>query len=173
MALIKTVQPDKAEGIVGESYSAVMKAVGIVPKPLEMMSASPGMFEIHLSALNYFMNHSTLDFSLLTFIRFLVSQECKFDYCINFNRDLLKRQGMEDKEIEEVSSDPDKAPLEDKEKAMLLFVLKAIKSPESTEQEDIDALHKLGWNDSDIYDATYHGARMLAIGVMFNGFKMS
>jgi alkylhydroperoxidase family enzyme len=122
--------------------------------------------------MDYFMNHPTLEFTLLTLIRFLVSPECGYDYCIDFNRNLLKRMGMEDDEIESVRSDPEKAPLEEKEKALLLFVLKAIKSPESTEQKDVDALHDLGWNDSDIYDAAFHGARMMGMSTMFNAFKM-
>ena len=172
MALLKTIRPDEAEGFIAETYSKYEKAAGVVPKPLQMMSVSPGMFENQIRSLDYFMNHSTLDFTLLTLIRFLVSPECGFDYCIDFNRNLLKRMGMEDDEIESVRSDPEQAPLEEKEKALLLFVLKSVKSPESIEQKDVDALHDLGWNDSDIYDATFHGARMLAMSTMFNTFKM-
>jgi len=43
---------------------------------------------------------------------------------------------------------------------------------EHVEKEDIERLRELGWNDSDIYDATFHGARMLAMSTMFNAFKM-
>ena len=53
-----------------------------------------------------------------------------------------------------------------------MFVLKAVKSPESTTTEEIEALHDLGWTDSDIYDATFHGARMVAMSIVFNAFQM-
>ena len=149
MALLKIVEPDEAQGEIAEAYEGYLKAAGFVPRPAQMMSASPGMFKNHHADLNYFMNHPTLDFTLLTLIRFLVSPECDFGYCVDFNRGLLKRIGMEDEEIEEVNADPARAPLEEKEKAMLLFVLKAVKSPSSTEAKDIENLRALGWADAD------------------------
>jgi len=55
-----------------------------------------------------------------------------------------------DEQLENLKSDPKQAPLIDKDKAMLLFVLKAVKTPDSVEQKDVDALHGLGWTDQDI-----------------------
>lgn len=172
MALLKTVRPEEAQGPIAEAYSNFQKSVGDVPKPIQLMSASPGMFEEHVRTIHYFNNHSTLSFPLLTTIRFLVAPECGFGFCVGFNRELLKRMGMEESEIEATRSNPENAPLEENEKAMLVFVLKAVKSPESVTQEDVDALRDLGWTDSDIYDATFHGARMVAMSIMFNAFKM-
>ena len=40
---------------------------------------------------------------------------------------------------------------------MPLFVLKAVKTPEAVQQNDIDGLRELGWNDKDIFDAVAHG----------------
>lgn len=172
MALIRTVKPEEAEGFVAEVYAEYEKATGVIPRPLQMMTASPGMFENHMKTIGYFRSHPTLSFPLLTLIRFLVSPECGFNYCIDFNRNLLKRLGMEDDEVERVSANPDEAPLEDNEKALLLFVLKAVKSPETTNSEDIEALHELGWTDAEIYDATFHGARMVGMSIVFNAFQM-
>jgi len=55
---------------------------------------------------------------------------------------------------------------------MLLFVLKAVKNPDSVEQKDVDALHELGWTDQDILEATHHGADMVRHGILFKAFKM-
>jgi hypothetical protein len=55
---------------------------------------------------------------------------------------------------------------------MLLFVLKAIQTPEATGPTDIDRLHGLGWTDIDIIDATFHGADMVRHGIMFKAFQM-
>ena len=137
-----------------------------------MMSASPSMFKDHISTIQYFNNHPTLSFPLLTMIRFLVAPDCGWNFCIDFNRSLLKRMGMDDDEIERTRSNPEDAPLEDNERAMLLFVLKAVRTPEATAQEDVDRLHDNGWKDAEIYDATFHGARMQAMSTMFNAFKM-
>ena len=41
------------------------------------------------------------------------------------------QQGMTEEDIEAIEKDPSKAPLEDNERAMLAFVIKAIKAPDT------------------------------------------
>jgi hypothetical protein len=67
---------------------------------------------------------------------------------------------------------PADAPLPDKDKAMLLFVLKATQTPKTVEKSDLDQLRALGWSDGDIMDAVYHGARNVAVDIVFNAFKI-
>jgi len=69
-------------------------------------------------------------------------------------------------------SDPCNARLNDKEKAMLLFVLKAVRTPHDVNASDVQALRELGYNDGEILDATNHGARMSAVDIIFNAFKI-
>ena len=68
--------------------------------------------------------------------------------------------------------DPLKAPLEDKDRAMLGFVMKGIKSPDSVEQQDMDQLHDMGWADRDILDAMAHGTNMVGASILMKTFKM-
>ena len=68
--------------------------------------------------------------------------------------------------------DPLKAPLEEKEQAMLSFVIKAVKSPDAVEQQDMDKLHDLGWTDRDILDALAHGTNMVGSSILMKTFKM-
>ena len=81
-------------------------------------------------------------------------------------------QGLEDEDVEKLTSDPSQTMLEDKDKAMLLFVLKAIKDPDAIEENDIAQLHDLGWTDRDIFDALTHGVSMLIHRVLMKAFKM-
>jgi alkylhydroperoxidase family enzyme len=81
-------------------------------------------------------------------------------------------QGLEDAEIEKAISAPETAPLEDKDKALLLFVLKTIKTPDTVSAEEVDALHELGWTDRDILDATVHGTGMIGPSFLMKAFKM-
>lgn len=37
---------------------------------------------------------------------------------------------------------------------------------------DVQALRELGYNDGEILDATNHGARMSAIDIIFDAFKI-
>jgi hypothetical protein len=172
MALIKTVSPENAEGEIKEHYSFFIQRAGIVPKPFEMLSVSPELLKTHGAVVKYYMSHPTLGFPLLSHIRYLVAKEHDYQFCTNFNKQLLKMQGMDDAGISEIGTDPEKVLLEEKDKAMLLFVLKAIKDPKATEQKDIDALHNLGWTDRDIFDALAHGVNMIGSGIMMKALKM-
>ena len=71
-----------------------------------------------------------------------------------------------------MTKDPLKAPLEDYEQAMLGFMMKAIKSPDAVEQQDMDQLHDLGWTDRDILDALVHGVNMVGSSMLMKTFKM-
>lgn len=173
MALIKTVSLEEAEGNIREVYSKLMETAGMVPKPLELSSASPALFEHFARGLKYFMTHTTLGLPLLAHIRLLVAIESEYPYCIDLNSMLLQMLGgLSEEQLAEVRQDPARTTLPEKEKALLLFVLKSVKTPEAVDKSDIDGLHELGWTDTDIFDATYHGANMITAGILFNAFKM-
>ena len=79
---------------------------------------------------------------------------------------------MTEEDIERMVEDPFEAPLEDKERAMLGFVMKAIKTPDAVAQEDMDRLHEMGWTDGDILDALAHGTNMVASSILMKTFKL-
>jgi alkylhydroperoxidase family enzyme len=173
MSLITTVPVDAATGKVQEVYAPMLEATSMVPRPLQMLSASPDLLEIYNRNLWYYLRHPTLSFALLAHIRVLASIECGFPYCIELNSGFLKqRLGLTEEQLRTLRSDPAQAPLEEKDRAMLLFVLEALRAPEDVSREDVAALHDLGWTDRDILDATQHGAGMVATGILFNAFKM-
>ena len=111
-------------------------------------------------------------FAMLSTIRFLVAKHLNFAFCTDFNKNILKKQGLSDEDIEEMLKDPQKAPLEDNEQALLGFVMKAIKSPEAVKQQDMDQLHDLGWTDRDILDALVHGVNMVGSSMLMKTLKM-
>ena len=65
---------------------------------------------------------------------------------------------------------PDKAPLEQRERAMLTFVSKVVRTPERVVREDVAALRALGWQDADILDAAAHGAFMQGHATLMKAF---
>ncbi len=172
MALITTVSPEKAEGQIAQAYKPFLDTIGVVPKPLEMMSSSPVLLKLQAEPIGYFMQPPPLGLPLLTFIRLLVAVEYDYEFCIGFNSGLLESQGISADQLSSAKTDPSQAPLEEKDKAMLLFVLKAVKNPEAVEQNDVDGLRELGWNDKDIFDAVAHGMGMIGPSKMFKAFKM-
>ena len=79
---------------------------------------------------------------------------------------------LKEEDIEKIAEDPLQAPLEDKERDMLAFVMKAIGTPDEVAQEDMDHLHELGWTDSDILEALTHGTNMIGSSILMKAFKM-
>ena len=173
MALIQTVSRENAEGKVKDVYDKMMETVGTIPKPLKMLSVSPELLSMQMEPMGYFMAHPTLTFPLLAHIRLLVAHHFNYGYCVEFNSGILQMFAeVTDEQLDATLADPAGARLDEKELALLQFVLKAIKTPDAVGEEDIAPLHVLGWTDRDIFDATAHGADMVRHGTLFKAFKM-
>jgi alkylhydroperoxidase family enzyme len=172
MPLIQTVEPDQAEGKAKEIYDFMQKNAGVIPAPLQLASASPWMLDMVWQSIQYYSRHPNLGFGLLSSIRYLVAQQYDYAFCTGFNRNMLSMQGLSDEDIEKMEKDPLQAPLDDKDRAMVAFVMKAVKTPDDVEKQDVDRLHDLGWTDNDIMDALAHGTNMIGSSILMKTFKM-
>ncbi|MCG6908634.1 MAG: hypothetical protein LJE94_00755 [Deltaproteobacteria bacterium] len=172
MAIIKTQTPETAQGEAKEILDTVQGMLKTIPAPLELASASPWMLRNAWDSVKHFSQHPNLGFGLLSSIRYLAAVHAGFAFCTGFNKNFLQLQGMTEEEIENMAADPSKSPLEDKDRALLTFVMKALKTPDSVREEDMDALRELGWDDGDILEATAHGANMLSSSILLKTFKM-
>lgn len=172
MALIQTIEAEKAEGQAKEIYNFMMENAGVIPAPLQLASASPWLLDNYWQSIQHFSQHPNLGFGLLSSIRYLVSRQYDYKFCTGFNRKMLKVQGLSDEDIEKMENDPLQAPLDDKDRAMVAFVIKAIKTADDIEKQDVDQLHDLGWMDSDIMDAMAHATNMIASSILMKTFKM-
>lgn len=172
MTLIQTVDPENAEGKTKEIYDTMQNTIGMIPAPMQLASASPWMMGLMWESVQYFSQHPNLGFGLLSSIRYLVARQYDYAFCTGFNKNFLKMQGMSDEDIEKIEEDPLQAPLEDKERDMLAFVMKAIKTPDAVGQEDMDHLHQQGWTDNDILDALVHATNMVGSSILMKAFKM-
>ncbi len=174
MALLHTIAAEEATGKVKGVYDQLMKTARVIPRPMQMMSASPDLLAIQVQFLNHYYRHPTLGFALLAHIRLLVSHHFNYAYCVDFNTSLLQMlTDISDEQLDSVKANPATASLDEKDKAMLLFVLKCVKTPDATEKKDIDGLKKMDWTEKDIFEATQHGADMIRHGTLFKAFKMA
>jgi alkylhydroperoxidase family enzyme len=172
MPLIALTPPEKAEGKLQELYASAEQFFGAVPPNVQLYGVSPDILENQMYSIQYFMKHRTLSAPLLSMIRMLVARACKSEYCDTFNVGVLKRLGFNAEQIDAARMDPAQAPLGDKDKAMLLFVLKATAEPLAVKADDLDKLKALGWAERDIFDAVAHGARAVATNIIFDTFKI-
>ena len=173
MNMISTVSPEQASGGVAQVYGQIEQAFGRVPNGMRLFSSSPALLEQNWQQLGYYMQHPRLSFPLLAFIRMLVSERHECSYCIGMNESLLINMGgFSAEEVLAARRNPADAPLPEKEKTMLLTVLKTVETPKALDKVALDRLRALGWEDGDILDAVYHGARNVAADIMFNAFKV-
>jgi uncharacterized peroxidase-related enzyme len=173
MSLINTVSPEAASGEIAELYAGLEQTMGMVPNAFRLRSASPFLLRNQSAYLGYYMSHPTLSMALLACIRMLVSQKTDCTYCIDFNGGLLiNKLGWTPEQLAATRDDPTQANLPDKEKAMLLFVLKAVDDAHSIAAPDLDALRALGWSDQEILEGLTHGATMVAGDIVINAMKV-
>ena len=173
MALIRTISPEEATGRVKEVYENMMKVAPVVPKPLQLLSSSPELLSIMFQSILYFSNNPSFSPLLLAHIRLLVAHRFDYGYCVMFNSGILQMlTEITDDQLEDLKKDPSVASLKDKEKRLLLFVLKAVDRPEQIDHKDVSDLHDLGWTDQEILEATNYGADMVRHGILFKAFKM-
>jgi uncharacterized peroxidase-related enzyme len=173
MAILNLVEKEVATGRVAEIYESMMNNMGFIPNAFKVFSPSAHVLDKQFANLGYFMRHKTLGGKLLAFIRLLVSEQEECKYCVGMNTGILLQYGVLPDAIAEIKADPSKAPLEENELAMLLFVLKVIKDSNSITQEDVNKLKALGWTDADILDATYHATSQVGADKIFNAFKIA
>lgn len=172
MALINPVQPEQAEGIIQEAYDYFMDRIGTIPKALEMLSVSPALFEIQFRRIQYLSRHPRLSFSLLAHIRYLVARSLNYQFCTDFNRHVLQKQGVTEDDFQRMEKDPSQSLLEDHESAMLVFVVKSTGDPDSVTKDEVENLQKMGWKDRDIVDALSQGVSMIDHSIMMQVLQM-
>lgn len=166
MFLLKHVKPEDASGKVAQAYCAVPSQAP-VPEPLLLLSASPQLAHLQSDILRYYVNHDRLDAELLAMIRYLVACDQDYGFCMRFNAGILQKAGgLSEAQLAQLRRDPASAPLAPAEKALLAFVLKVVRTPQSVIQEDVDRLRELGWQDRDILDACFHATSMLATSIL-------
>ncbi len=170
MFLLDIVKPEDATGKVAEAYSVFPKGIP-VPDPLILMSASPELAHLQSRIIHHYMTHDKLDIGLLAMIRLLAANEFDYPFCVNLNAGLLKMAGgFSDDDLEALKANPENAPLEDSQKALLLFALKVIKAPDLVDKKDVEKLREMGWTDQDIFDAANHAAAMIGASKLYRAF---
>lgn len=170
--LLNHVEPADATGKTAEVYSALSKAMGMVPNAFKMYSVSEDLLVKQYEGLVYFISQNGLSGKLLAFIRLLVSVKESCDYCIGINTGILMQYGVLPEQIATIRDDPSMAPLPDNELALLLFVLRAVNQPTTINSEIVGPLRLIGWNDRQIFEATFHGAMQVASDKMLIAFQV-
>ena len=172
MSLLQVVEPEQAQGEVAEVYKVLIQAIGMVPNAMKMQSLNPMSLRHTAESVGYSMHHPSLSSKLFTMIRQCVSSHVGCKYCINVNRGLLLQMGLDMDAVLALETDPQTAPLDGKEKALLLYTIRAVRDSNQVGEADIAALREAGASDLEIFDALSHGARQVSADIMINALKV-
>ena len=69
-------------------------------------------------------------------------------------------------------TNPDAAPLSDKDKALLKLALKGVNSPEFVDMHDLEQAKQHGWRERDLFDAVAQAANNRAFNIILRTFKI-
>jgi uncharacterized peroxidase-related enzyme len=173
MALINTTTPEAATGEVADIYATMVKTIGSVPTPFQLLGTSPTLLRQQADNLGYYFTHPTLSFATLATIRMLVSVDTDCHYCIDRNAGfLIDMAGWTVDQVAAAKKNVDDSPLAERERAMVKLAVRAAKTPKAITQADIDAVRAHGWSDADILDGVNHAARMVAGDIIIDTFKV-
>jgi alkylhydroperoxidase family enzyme len=163
-ARIDLTPPAGEEAMVAQIIAPFEQMLGRVPGGLQLLGISPPVLQHYAGTIGYYMAHSKLSATLLTFIRYLVSWRGDCDYCVDLNEAFLVNGGLDLDTVRATRDDPQRVPLEEREKTLLQLALDAVDHPESITAERIDALRAQGWSDRDMLDAVWHANLNRAFG---------
>ena len=173
MSLLNTPSVDNATGEVKEIFDEIHAAFGMVPNGIRLWSASPIALKGQWDGIKRRLSKDQENQKLHTIIRYLVSGESDCTYCVGFNGSMLINfYGVTQDELIAMSTKPSSAPLDEKNKALLIFAMKAIKDAESVTAEDINLLKRLGIIETEIFDIVHAASHMLVVNTLFKTFKV-
>jgi len=154
-------------------YTEIKAAFGIVPEPIKGLSLNPSMLRNTWEMYKLMGNNQNFLPKTTTMMRYLVAEANHCEYCVGFNKGMmLNIFKMSEDEINALQRDPNTAKLDEKQKSMLLFMLKSTSHPTDVMQSDIDALKKLGWSETDIMEGVKQATEMVATSLFIDTFKI-
>jgi len=173
MSLITMPNIESATGDVKAVYDEMLEGWGVVPEPIKAFSHNPKLLRNSWEMYKIEAQNENFLPKMTAMMRMLIAESHACEFCIGFNKGMLMNffEVSED-EIQALQKDPSTAKLDDKQKAMLLFMLKSTSAPHEVNKDDIEALKKLGWSEKDIMEGANQATHMVATSLFIDTFKI-
>ncbi|PHS30469.1 MAG: hypothetical protein COA92_09575 [Sulfurovum sp.] len=173
MSLITIPDVENAAGDVKTVYDEMLESWGVVPEPIKAFSHNSKLLRNAWEMYKIEAQNENFSPKMTTMMRMLISESHACEFCIGFNKGMLMNLfEVSEDEIIALQKDPSNANLDDKQKAMLLFMLKSASSPHDVSKADIDGLKKLGWSEKDIMEGVNQATHMVATALFVDTFKI-
>ena len=172
-SLLSFVSEKDATGDVKAVYDEIKAKWGFVPVVIQQYSLNPKLLRAQWDLYATLGDNKNFDPKMQTMMRMLVAEKEDCTYCVGLNKGMLLNMfKLPMDEVNALTKDPSTAKLDDKQKAMLLFMLKSAKTPHDTTAEDIASLKKLGWTDKDIFEGVKSASNMVAGAMLIDALKI-
>jgi len=164
--------PAEDTEMVNNIFEGIKAHIGFVPDALKLYSISPPLLQAFVGNIGYFTQGTNLPAVLTTMIRYLVSTKAECQFCIDLNEGFLSNLGVDLDDARRAKNDPQLAPLDDKEKVLLLLALNSINDPDGVDKDDIDQARQAGWSERDIFDAVAQAASNRSLNYILRTFNV-
>lgn len=173
-ALIYPQAPFGEEEHVKGIFEKIEQHLGFVPDGLRLLSISPPLLETMMGNIGYFnMGGTKLSPILTAMIRYQISSNAGCRFCIDLNEGFLTNLGLDLDEVRASHNKPESAPLDDKDKALLIFAVKSIQNPNDIDEVEMAKVKKHGWKDREIFDAVAQAASNKSFNYLLKTFNVT
>ncbi len=155
MAFIKLPDYDEMSPAIQKKLKPIFDKGGSLGEISKILAIKENIFfATDGMAKSYLMNKTELSFKIKEQIALLVSLENGCKICVGIHKQVAKRLGMSDEEVEQAAKGIKYIEAEENEKKLLEFCLKASKKDNyKITQKDIDSLKELGFTEIQLLEA--------------------
>lgn len=147
---IEPVPEESATGSIAEIYEGDREHLGYVPEYTKAFSHHPDAYVAWRQLIKAV--RGQMDLRRAEMATLAAARALKSDYCSVAHAKILQDKFYDDETVLRIVSDPDRAGLDEVDRAIMTFAEKAARSPVSVTQEDVDRLKALGLSDRDVLD---------------------
>lgn len=155
MAHIKLPEFEEMAPAIQDRARPILEKTGKLGEIFKLMAVDEKIyFATDTMVQKYLLDETTLSYDTKEAIALLVSKENGCKMCVDVHKSIAKMLGLSDEKIENILQGVDAMNVDEKEKALLNFCLRAAqKDSYKILKEDIDAIKSLGYSDVQVLEA--------------------
>lgn len=151
MSWIDEVNEEDADKKLKEVYNRIKGDRGKLSNIMKVHSLMPVSMNEHMDLyMSIMFRERNLDREDCELIGVVVSNENGCEYCVNHHAEALNHYWKDEKRIERLKDEYSKADLDEKQSAMVDYVVKLTNEPYEVEESDIDILREADFSDENI-----------------------
>lgn len=153
MVWIETVREEEARGSVKEVYGAIKAAFGRPSPAFVAMSLHPAYLRAMWGLQRVVMAPGRLKLLEKEVLALAVSAANRCNYCVWAHSNRVRRLGMEGALVDQLSQNPEEAPLPPRLKTLVRWAVRATRTLADASPQDLEGLREAGLDDVAILEA--------------------